>query len=452
MDIWRVIERNVEKTNPYGRFLTLTYTINQQTVKVRTLCSFLLLDNLDDSEKKYVDQMLEQAAEDDEERNSDWTKVISALVRRWRDKDDTIEIPRVEELIKSIGHTEGSFALSTLNPEQRSEHCLFLDREPKENHAELPFEVDQTFVKKVEEKRAKIRARKPKSSIVQEFKNRNMDGKSRSQVITTSGKSTVVPSKKTEKRAKKSRSHVLKSAKRPRSKALPFMSQKVKSVKIFEEMSVDKEDGETKKKKKKRRGAGIATVGAMLKQKKKEKELEKKKERKMKEKKRKRDERQRKKEEAKRRKLEKKQSKGKRHVEKNETVETKPAPPTKKPAPPTKKPAPPTKKPAPPTKKPKTKPTSSDLKMTNFSGQGDNVLTEVDRKEILSFFRSKDSKNPYPNLGPMRKILLHKGYEFNEQGQKVKRIKIWMKLNYATREWFLAKTSKKSSSSSSSKS
>ena len=380
-----------------------------------------------------MDQMLEQAAEDDEERNSDWTKVISALVRRWRDKDDTIEIPRVEELIKSIGHTEGSFALSTFNPEQRSEHCLFLDREPKENHAELPFEVDQTFVKKVEEKRAKIRARKPKSSIVQEFKNRNMDGKSRSQVIS----STVVPSKKTEKREKKSRSHVLKSAKRPRSKALPFMSQKVKSVKIFEEMSVDKEDGETKKKKK-RRGAGIATVGAMLKQKKKQKELEKKKERKMKEKKRKRDERQRKKEEAKRRKLEKKQSKGKRHVEKNETVETKPAPPTKKPAP--------------PTKKPKTKPTSSDLKMTNFSGQGDNVLTEVDRKEILSFFRSKDSKNPYPNLGPMRKILLHKGYEFNEQGQKVKRIKIWMKLNYATREWFLAKTSKKSSSGSSSSS
>ena len=83
--------------------------------------------------------------------------------------------------------------------------------------------------------------------------------------------------------------------------------------------------------------------------------------------------------------------------------------------------------------------------MTNFSGQGDNVLTEADRKEILSFFRSKDSKNPFPNLGPMRKILLHKGYEFNAQGQKVKRIKIWMKLNYATREWFLAKTSKKSS-------
>ena len=238
-----------------------------------------------------MDQMLEQAAEDDEERNSDWTKVISALVRRWRDKDDTIEIPRVEELIKSIGHTEGSFALSTLNPEQRSEHCLFLDQEREENHAELPFDVDRTFVKKVDEKRAKIRARKPKSSVVQEFKNRNTEERSRSQV-STAAKSTV-RSKKTEKRAKKSRSHVLKSAKRPRSKALPFMSQKVKSVKIFEEMSVDKEDGETKKKKK-RRGAGIATVGAMLKQKKKQKELEKKKERKMKEKKRKRDERQRK--------------------------------------------------------------------------------------------------------------------------------------------------------------
>ena len=417
-----------------------SYSYSSITVKVRTLCSFLLLDNLDDSERKYVDLMLEKAGEDDDERNCDWTKVISALVRRWRDKDDTIEIPRVEELIKSIGQLEGAFASSTLNPEQRSGHCLFLDQEREENHAELPFDVDRTFVKKVDEKRAKIRARKPKSSVMQEFKNRNSEERSRSQV-STAAKSTV-RSKKTEKRAKKSRSSNVMN-KRPRSKALPFMSQKVKSVKIFKEMSADEEVGEKKKKK----DVGIATVGAMLKQKKKQKELEKRKQRKMKEKKRKREEKERKKEEAKRRKLEAKQSKGKKKPEENEskdkkvvTTSTKPASSTTKPAPPTKKPAPPLRKPAPP----KSKPASSDLKMTNFSGQGDNVLTEADRKEILSFFRSKDSKNPFPNLGPMRKILLHKGYEFNAQGQKVKRIKIWMKLNYATREWFLAKTSKKS--------
>jgi len=382
----------------------------------------LLFKDLNRSEKKYVDRMLEQASEKSE-NNSEWTKVIAALVRRWRDQDDTIEIPRIEEFVKSLENVKGLLATSSSNPEHRSQHYLFTGEDDDDTTIRLPpFDVNASFVKSVEESRSKVRAKKPKSSVVEDFMSRTRKSdatnkRNREERISSSSSSQDKITKKKKKKRRvmtmtttttSSNKGGILNRNKQTSKVLPLVFSSSAPNKSATKMLLEEKESEEGKKTKKKRHTGkILNVSMMLKQKQKQKELEKKK--RLKEEKKKK-----KKEEAERKKMMKKKKKEK-------TLSTKKPPPPKTPA----------------------SKSSHGVDPCNFSGRGDNVLATYDRKEILAFFQSKDSVNPFPNQGPVRKILLHKDFELNEHGHKVKRIKIWMKLNYATREWFLAKTSKK---------
>eukprot|EP00940_MAST-03C_sp_MAST-3C-sp2_P001473 g1473.t1 len=83
-----------------------------------------------------------------------------------------------------------------------------------------------------------------------------------------------------------------------------------------------------------------------------------------------------------------------------------------------------------------------------YSGKGDNLLKLDDKQEILDFRQpGSTSKNPKPAKGPVRKILLHREFELNAAGHKVKKVTYHCKLDYASRQWAVTKKSKNVSAS-----